>query len=347
HPLDLLAGLSSATEVEAARLAVAQRVSAALASSSDATEALAALRAEMEQEIDDRSLEASALSGLFECEDRRDRFQRVTRVWTARIARYIRSGELDHAADLLSVIQDEERFPEENADLVRKSLERLTTPELLRSLAADQGSDDASAARRLLSGLGRQVIDELVIQLAGEEDKAVRRQLTELLAIAAASRPSAIEPYLKDQRWYAVRNLVTALGRTGNPNAARSVRLVVGHTDHRVRIEALRSLVTLQRAEAAPVVVKALSDDDERVRQAAVALLNGQSLLDVDHQLVAELRDDLLAMDAALGVIAILGARGMPEGKAALEELAGRRFALRGRTRALRAAARRALAEEP
>jgi HEAT repeats len=346
HPLDLLAGLSSSAEVEAARLAVAERVSAMLASGGETVEALAALRAEMEDEIDDPELEATTLRGLFECEDRRDRFQRVTRVWTARIARYIRAGDLEHAADLLSVIQEEERYPEDNADLVRKSLERLTTPDLLRSLAAEQVGDEASAARRLLSGLGRQVIDELVIQLASEEEKAVRRQLTELLAAAAASRPSAIEPYLKDQRWYVVRNLVTALGRTGNPNAARSVRLVAGHTDHRVRIEALRSLVTLLRDDAAPVVVKALSDEDERVRQAAVTLLKGRALTDVDRQLVAELRDDQLAMDAALGVIAILGSRAMPEGRAALEDLAAKRFAFKGRTRTLRAAARKALEEE-
>lgn len=346
HPLDLLAGLSSASEVESARLAVAERVGSVLVSPGERAEALADIREAMEAEIDDRRLEAVTMQGLFECEDRRDRFQRVTRVWTARIARYIRNGDLGYAADLLSAVQETERFDRDHADLVRKSLERLTTPDLLRSLAAEHAEDETGAARRLLSGLGRQVIDELVIQLASEDDSSVRRQLTDLLAMAAVARPSAIEPYLKDQRWYVVRNLVTALGRTGNQNAARSVRLVVGHTDHRVRIEALRSMTSLLRAEAAPVVVRALSDDDERVRQAAVTLLKGQTLPEVDRLLAAELRDDKLAIDAALGVISILGSRGMIEGRAALESLAAKRFAIRSRSRTLRAAARRALEAE-
>jgi hypothetical protein len=105
-------------------------------------------------------------------------------------------------------------------------------------------------------------------------------------------------------------------------------------------------MVTLLRAEAAPVVVKALSDEDERVRQAAITLLRGQTLPEVDRQLVNELRNDQLALDAALGVISILGSRNMPEDQAALEQLARKKLAFRGRTRALRAAARTALESE-
>ena len=140
-----------------------------------------------------------------------------------------------------------------------------------------------------------------------------------------------------------VRNLVTALGHTANQDAARSIRLVIGHTDHRVRIEALRSMVTLLQAEAALIVVKALGDDDERVRQAALTLLKGQALPDVDRLLAGELRGDGLTIDAALGVVSILGSRAKPDGIAALHELSTKRFAFRARTRTLRAAARRAL----
>ncbi len=336
HPLDLLAGLSSATEVEEARKAVADRVSSVLADREHNADRLAGIRVVMEEPINEQNMERTTLRELLECEDRRERFQRVARVWTARIGRYIKDGDLERAAYLLDLAGGEAAYQGDNDDLIRKSLERLTTPELLRSLALDRSGEQGEAAGRLLTGLGRQVIDELVIQLASEEDRAMRRQLTELLAAAARNEPDAIEPYLPDQRWFVVRNLVTALGHTGNPDAANSVRLVVSHNDYRVRTEALRSMVTLLGDDASPLVIRALGDDSEHVRQTAAALLRGSSLGDVDRALADEIRADALPTDSAVAAVKILAARRGPHGRAVLEVLAGRRFAWRSRARTLR-----------
>jgi len=344
HPMDLLAGLASSGEVEAARLAVAERVSDVLHSSDEVAPRLEVIKTEMEDPIDSPAMERATLRSLAECEDRQDRFQRVTRVWTARIARYIRDGDLSAAAALLGAVQDERTYGVDREGIVRTALERLTTPELLRSLAEEQSEDQVGAASALLAGLGRHVIDEVIIQLAVEEDRTVRRQLTDLLAIAARNEPAAIEPYLKDQRWYVVRNLVNALGHTANREAAKSVRLVLGHTDPRVRTEALRSMVTLLGDDAALTVVRGLSDSDPMVRQTASTLLRGRSFTDLDAALADELRGDKLPLDSAVAVVAILGERHKPAGTAVLGELAGRRFAFRSRARTVRTAARLALA---
>lgn len=343
HPLDLLAGLSSAGDVEAKRLAVAERVSTVLANGEPIGDVLEGIREEMEEPADESELESRALRTLFECESRRDRFQRITRVWTARIARYVKHGDLERAVHLLRDVQQHSAFVPEHADLVRKSLERLTTPELLRTIAAEQAGEQRETAELLLSTLGRQVVDEVIIQLAAEEDRAVRRQLIELLAAAARDQPEAIDPYLKDQRWFVVRNLVTALAHTGNKQAARSVKLVASHVDHRVRNEVLRALVTLQGADATTMVVKALHDEDEQVRQTAATLLRGAPTVQTELVLAEELQSGKLPTDSAIAVIEILGAcEGEPSGRA-LAAIAGRRFAFGARTRGLRAAARGAL----
>jgi len=336
HPLDLLAGLSSTTDVDEARKAVADRVSSVLAARDENEERLADLRTVMAVPFEDRILEREALRELFECEDRRERFSRVARVWTARIGRYIRDGDLERAAFLLDLGSGDGAYRGDHEDLVRKSLERLTTPELLKSLATEQGGGQEAAAQRLLTGLGRQVIDELVIQLASEEDAATRRQLTELLAAAARDEPEAIEPYLRDQRWYVTRNLVTALGHTGNRSAAKSVRLVIGHADHRVRTEALRAMVTLLQAEAATMVVAAMSDPNDAVRQTSVALLRGGALGEYDAVVADEVRTGTMPTDSAVVAVRIIGSRGRPQGITLLEELSSRRLAWRSRDRMLR-----------
>ena len=187
------------------------------------------------------------------------------------------------------------------------------------------------------------VIDQLVTQLAGEDDSRVRRSLTNMLAGAARTKPRALEPYLSDHRWFLVRNLTTALGKTANPDAMGSLRLVLTHSDHRVRMEALRSTVRLMREGATPVLVRALSDPHEQVRHTATTLVRGTGTEDADRALADELRADRLPADVSIEVIAILGERRSASATLLLEELASRRFAIRAHTRAKRRAAQEAL----
>lgn len=345
HPLDLLAGLTAETEVEAARKAVADRVSSLLREAGDGVLAddMPALRAEMEQPFRDDRLEAGTFYGLFECEHRRDRFQRLVRVWTGRVARYIRDDDLINAERLLNSVLENDPYPEEHVETVGKAIERMATPDLLRLLADRNGDDQSAAAEALLAAFGMHAIDQLVTQLAGEEDSRVRRSLTNMLAGAAKVRPKALEPYLSDHRWFLVRNLTTALGKTANPDAMGSLRMVLTHSDHRVRMEALRSTVRLMREGATPVLVGALSDSHEQVRHTAATLVRGVTDDEADRALADELRADRLPTDVSIEVISILGERRSSTGSLVLEELASRRFAVRGQTRAKRRAAREAL----
>jgi hypothetical protein len=345
HPLDLLAGLTAETEVEAARKAVADRVSSLLRETGDGVLAddLPVLRSEMEEPFQDERLEASTFYGLFECEHRRDRLQRLVRVWTGRVARYIRDDDLVNAERLLNSVLENDPYPDEHAETVGKAIERMATPDLLRLLADRNGDEQSAAAEALLTAFGMHVIDQLVTQLAGEDDSRVRRSLTNMLAGAARTKPRALEPYLSDHRWFLVRNLTTALGKTANPDAMGSLRMVLTHSDHRVRTEALRSTVRLMRGSSTPVLVRALSDSHEQVRHTAATLVRGATDDEADRALADELRADRLPADMSIEVISILSERGSASGALVLEELASRRFAVRAHARAKRRAAREAL----
>jgi HEAT repeat protein len=300
----------------------------------------------MEEPFQDERLEASTFYGLFECEHRRDRLQRLVRVWTGRVARYIRDDDLVNAERLLNSVLENDPYPDEHAETVGKAIERMATPDLLRLLADRNGDEQSAAAEALLTAFGMHVIDQLVTQLAGEDDSRVRRSLTNMLAGAARTKPRALEPYLSDHRWFLVRNLTTALGKTANPDAMGSLRMVLTHSDHRVRTEALRSTVRLMRGSSTPVLVRALSDSHEQVRHTAATLVRGATDDEADRALADELRADRLPADMSIEVISILSERGSASGAMVLEELASRRFAVRAHARAKRRAAREALKGE-
>ncbi len=346
HPLDLLAGLRSAAEVEEARRAVAERVAAVLdaARRGSRDDELDALRLEMEVPVDDAAAELTILRALLGCERRDDRFRRVVRVWTGRISRHLRRDDPAAAARLLGGILRDPPYPLSRVEAVTGALERMVTEDFLQRLAGLEEAEPESVAE-ILALLGRVGVERLVGRLAEEEDRSKRRWLVDLLAIAARGRTADVAIHLGDPRWYLVRNLVLALGRTGNADAVGAVRTVLGHADHRVRTECLRALVRLSRSAATGYVVRGLSDEHEQVRRAAVRLLRGSELDDVDRLASEALASGRMPLDTAVEVVHVLGVLEGPVGAALLRRLARRRLVLGRRARALRRAARTTLAE--
>ncbi len=188
------------------------------------------------------------------------------------------------------------------------------------------------------------MLDKLVELLADEETPARRRLLIDVMSGIAQVDPTPVYPYLKDERWFVVRNLATVLGRSGRSDvAARLKVLAASHKDHRVRVEALRSVVPLPSERGIEAAVAGLDDRHERVRQAAVALLVNSAAHQVDDNLATVLAGGEASLQLKLRVIEVLGERGTEPARHALREYAERRLAIFGQARAIRDAARRAL----
>jgi len=194
--------------------------------------------------------------------------------------------------------------------------------------------------------MGLVVADALVAQLAEASDRRNRRVLTELVTRAIREDPGVVIPYLSGRPWYLLRNLAIALGKTGQANAVPGLLRMLNHEDHRVRTEALRSILRIQGREAVPTVIRMLGDPHERVRHAAAGLARAVDSEGFDALLVAELDSDRLSTEAACGIVELLGCLETDRGADALARLAGRRFVFRKRSRAMRDAARMAMDKE-
>ncbi len=348
RPGETVEGLTASSAVSSARQAVAARIGEVLASATTdrpaAEETLIGLRGVMSKSIDDYTLGTTVLRGLLECEDRDERFARVLRVWTGRVSRYLRDGEWQPGRDLLDAILRDPPYAAERDAEVREALERVAGRETLRLLLEEeQGAEPSEDAFHLVEVIGPAIIGPLVDLLVREEDAHGRKMLTSLLARAATPDPKAVEPHLAGQPWFVLRNLATVLAKTNKEEAAPALRQLASHEDHRVRAEALRGLVRIQRDGAAPMLVRSLSDANERVRSAAAALIRATESEDLDRLLVRELEADRLRTDVAVAVVGILAGRRTPQARRAVEELARKRFSVKGGSRAVRDAARQAL----
>lgn len=203
-------------------------------------------------------------------------------------------GKLERAAQLAEVARtvavDPRRPPEARA-AAEACLGALAGPDYMSPLvdALQQTSASAAvAAQRLLEALGLAVVRTFLLALAEETDKARRRRLLDLLgAIGLAIVPDAVR-LLSDDRWYVVRNMVLLLRTVGDRTSLEDVRRLALHTDLRVRLEAIKTLLEFHDESSRELLETAINDPDPELSEAAIEL-TGQYA-------IAEAREPLLAL---------------------------------------------------
>jgi hypothetical protein len=167
------------------------------------------------------------------------------------------------------------RLADGRADHVRQALGRIMSVDLREVLAARSADVLNDPVRRLVTS-APEAIPVLLELLADEERLTVRRSLVAVLAEAAAGHLAVLGEHLSDPRWYVARNVVTALGWTGDPAAVPYLKAAVHHPDLRVRAEALAALAELDTPEARQVLQEATRHPDPQTRDAATRWLRAR-----------------------------------------------------------------------
>lgn len=285
----------------------------------------------------------AVLRDLLRIETRRPRFHRLLRVWAGKLTSAVRDGDLARAEAWMRGLVVASTYPAEFADLVSEALDEVSDPRVLDDLVIRlAAADPPGTGVGLVAAWGERLARYLVQGMTVEEPPVNRRFLVEFLAWVGREDVRLIAAFIADPRWFVVRNVAIALGRTGRPQAVAPVESLLDHPDHRVRVEALRGLFLLKRGETVPSLAAALFDPEPRVRHAAVSLLRASPSREVVSALVEVLEAHPPAAAEARRLVEVIAERTDPAVPAALERLAGRRRAL-GAARVVREAARQAL----
>lgn len=289
--------------------------------------------------------------GLLAVEDREDRFRRLMRVWVGKVSASVRSSDFRRAELWLRSVTAKPTYPAHYESDVDYSLAQIANPEILNHIVAaaaekgerepEKGSPEDSALR-LLQALGPKAVNALIDLLAEEEGRNRRRLLIGLLSKIAADDPAPIVNRLSDDRWYVVRNLLTVLRETSTATASEAVLSAADHPDSRVRLEALRVLGTSDRGALARLT-KAMGDDDEKIRHAAVGMMGAAGSAESALALVAGLEDRRTRHSDKLRIVLALGGAEGASARDALENLARKRFVIGAQARSLRESAQTAL----
>jgi hypothetical protein len=239
----------------------------------------------------------------------------------------INAGQL---SGLLELIASPPEGGQAGADRI---LARLTRPENLRGIFANDGVDLASLDQ-LLPRLPIEGYEGLLEALGSSPSRIVRRRLLDLLSRTNVDISPLIIARLNDERWYVQRNMLMLLARSRNLPRSLSVVPWTQHADARVRSEAIRLQLMLPH-ERDLGVHAALNDPDPRIVHLGLTAIRDEcppALIDrmIDLALASDLGEDsrLLAVNS-------LARERRPDVLAALLQLSVGGRSLFGRTRLL------------
>jgi hypothetical protein len=179
---------------------------------------------------------------------------------------WIAVSELVEGAHVRELLEALKRAPETPA--VVGVTRRIATPEALVSVLREEPVD-FDTVDVLIRAMGIAAAKPLLEEVAESRTRATRRGALERLARLGADIAPLVEARLKDKRWFVIRNMLALLREAGCIVQPHVVQRFVGHTDARVRREAVHLLMHNPRARD-EALVTGLRDTDKHVLRAAL-----------------------------------------------------------------------------
>lgn len=221
---------------------------------------------------------------------------------------------------LAKLLANQSTDPDRSENLTecaRFGIEQLAMGDEFISFLFDQMEVTDSVSREfilvILSAAGPLVLGLAVQKMGANDNMAVRKAISTLIAKLGEPAVPALLAMLEDNRWYIVRSLTTILGDIGSPAAVSGLQKCLLHTDIRVSKEAIRSLAKIGGKEAEAAIISILHSSDPSLLPQAITSLGGmkskKSLKDLMHILH---NDDMFLKTLplktnALAAIALIG----------------------------------------
>jgi len=296
-----------------------------------------------------------SLVTLLSNERRPDEFARLMETVEDALGMLVDWGEYDAAAAsaaALDALAGADDLSAAERSLVERALVSMATTDRLQKVAAAMrifraGSPENRACRRLLEVLGEHALSPLLEVLARESDMSARKQVIDIISGVAAQHVRSLGRRVNDPQWFVVRNIVSILGATRDPEALAFLPGPLRHADVRVRRETIRALANIRDRRSIELLAAALADTDPQNVQLAARHLGTLGAVDALDALAAVAAGDTRTVrdvPPRIEAVEAIGAIGGARAGDLLADIASRRSLLgAGRSREVRAAAEAAL----
>lgn len=166
-------------------------------------------------------------------------------------------------------------------DAIHESFSRMASAEAIDGLIQSIHTSPTANSlmiQQLLEAMGSAATRSLLLALAEEENRSRRRRLFDFVAsLGTVIVPDAVQ-FLSDKRWFVVRNMIALLRTVGDRSSIPEIRQSAKHPDMRVRLEAIKTLMTLEPSLTRALLDQALNDPDPKLAETAIALVGSYGI---------------------------------------------------------------------
>jgi HEAT repeat protein len=187
-------------------------------------------------------------------------------------------GDFTEAGQILRrlyIFLNSENLEEWQSDLIKKAIIEAgesSKIEIIGNILKINEFSDITGALDYFLLLQRNSIPHLCELLGNLSSSKPRRIICDALSKVGKNSIELMTPFLGDNRWYLVRNIVYILGRIGREEAVPFIGKTLRHGDMRVRRETLQALGLIGGSEAMHYMIQSLEDRDIKIR--GIAALN-------------------------------------------------------------------------
>lgn len=212
-------------------------------------------------------------------------FSDVVRTLDLALDLLISKADFVKASRLLKNLREiagaKEKFSEEEIGIVNQAIDRggdgVRIGDLGAVLSKNQAID-LNALSSYLSLLNKNAIGNL-LELLEINNLNLRKHLCDVIVELVKDDIGSLAKKINDKRWYIVRNIVYIFGKLGNTKAIEYLKRTLKHDEPRVRIESVKSLITIGGEQANDLLITALADNDIQVSLHAV-----RGLVSLNHK---------------------------------------------------------------
>ncbi|MGC2062252.1 MAG: HEAT repeat domain-containing protein [Thermodesulfovibrionales bacterium] len=134
------------------------------------------------------------------------------------------------------------------------------------------GRYDREGVQRIVKVQRSHLVDPLLSVLADAKDPSIRKFLLQILSSLGSDIVPSATVRLGDDRWYVVRNMLYLIREAGSVNDVGQVKRFARHSNKKVCIEAIRTLIHLNARDAILYLKLYMEGDDIEMRNQVVRL---------------------------------------------------------------------------
>lgn len=216
------------------------------------------------------------LTAILQSEANADAFHETTEIMDQLLAHLTMTDDWFHSAlvlELFRSLAEKADLSEAHRKCLAAAIDRAGSPERIKAVETVLKTGGERAGAHLLPFLillNRNALLPLCELLGRLESTGLRKIVSEALVRLGTESSEILASKLTDERWQLVRDLVSVLGRIGDPRVIDRFHPLVTHPRGEVRRAVLRAVEQMKHSKVGELFVAFLNDPDQEIRLAAV-----------------------------------------------------------------------------